>query len=154
MQPSTHGSFIVSVERLSDCILESGALFDAMWAELEGGHTSPDWGRWIILERQGELLNITVRDAEEAGAMVGYARIYLRHSITTGKPFAEEDMVYLRPECRGTQLVRVLREFVEKACAFCGFHDLYATARINSGTDRLLIRNGYLPEAAKFHKVI
>lgn len=154
MLPVHHGQFVIARERLADCVLESGLLFDEMWAELEGGHTSPDWGRWIILERQGELMNITVREAEGRGHMVGYARIYLRHTITTGKPYAEEDMVYLKPEHRGTLLVNELRKFVEQSCAEAGFHDLWAAAGFGTGVEVYLTRHGYRPKAAKFLKVI
>lgn len=109
--------FTVTREPLTN-ILESGlaALLHAHWMEVahdkETINLNPDWDGYLEDERSHRFIGYAAR---RAGHLIGYSGFFVvrprhyRNSI-----FAINDVIYLKPEERGVEGVRLIKE-TEKA---------------------------------------
>lgn len=86
-------------------ILESGleALLDAHWAEVAHDKDlialAPDWDEYLALERSGKFIGYTLR---RNGTLIGYNAFFVLRSMHyKAHVFAQNDVIYLRPEERG-----------------------------------------------------
>lgn len=77
-------------------------LHEQQWHETERARAGlalrPDYRYAEGMERRGQLLQLTARDA--AGALVGNIRLYLFRDVHTSTPGAREDTFYLAPHVR------------------------------------------------------
>lgn len=104
-------------------ILESGLepLLRAHWSEVAHDKDvivlNPDWAEYFDQERAGRFVAFSLRDD---GDLVGYTAFFIVRSLHyRDHVFAMNDVIYLRPETRGVEGLRmVLRAEAELRKAF------------------------------------
>jgi len=95
--------YVISVERLVDCLEEMKPLHELHWQETEGHRhglaLKPNYKGMIEFERAGSLLQITVR---HEGKLVGGIRMYIGQSWHSENLVASEDTLFLLPAHRNS----------------------------------------------------
>lgn len=93
-----------------DCIRDIEPLLADHWREValyqDQVPLEPDYSRYVAAENQGRLVMVTAR---KDGVLVGYSVFILHHHIHYKNCLvASNDVVYLRPDCRGFVGARLL----------------------------------------------
>lgn len=151
----------IQVERLREILDELHGLHELHWRETEkhrhGLPLCPDYAQMKMLERQGHLVQFTVR---HAGALVGNLRMYVGMSMHSSTPFAEpyvvseEDTLFLHPDHRGGWLsVKLLRYAETVLVGQLGVREIRADSKLINRADVLMRRLGYSSFATRFVKV-
>ena len=98
-----HDGYSIQAERFVDALDEIHELHVAHWGETEkhrhGLALNPDYLTMIARERNGDLLQFTMRTAD--GRLVGNLRMFLATSLHTQTRYASEDSLFILPEHRG-----------------------------------------------------
>lgn len=117
-------NYRVSLESYEKTYTELYALYEAAFTEIanrlkEDGVVlapfNPLVSEYINLERTGGLLTYVLRDA--AGEAKGFCTVYLANDMRNGELMAQEDAIYIMPECRtgvGKTLVRCILMDLQK----------------------------------------
>lgn len=123
--------------------------------EVEKAHMplNPDYGRMLDIEKNGGLLQFTVREIE-SGELVGNMRLYLSISTHTQTPICSEDTFYVVPEHRGGFMAVRFWQYVERCCVTLGAREIQFDSKTVNNADAMARYLGYTPVAIKFLKVI
>lgn len=154
--PRPYRNLTFRVESFRDILLELEVLHAAHFAETEGHldvPMQPDYAYRAERERMGELLQFTARD--DAGKLVGNLRLYLKHSLNTGTPFAEEDTFYLSPEVRKGFTAKLFLRYAEDSLYWLfDIREFRATTKTANTAGKLLDYSGYQHVANQYVKTI
>ncbi|MFY9479180.1 MAG: GNAT family N-acetyltransferase [Aquabacterium sp.] len=153
--------FTIQVERLRDILDELHGLHELHWQETEkhrhGLPLCPDYGQMKLLERQGRLVQFTVR---RDGVLVGNLRMYVGMSMHSSTPFGEpqptsdEDTLFIHPDHRGSWLsIKLLRYAEAVLVGQLGVREIRADSKLVNRADVLMRRLGYREFATRFVKV-
>jgi GNAT superfamily N-acetyltransferase len=146
--------FVLAAESFRGIRGELEALHEAHWLETEkhrhGLALRPDYPALDFDERVGRLVQFTARCD---GALVGHLRMYLGCSRHTSTRFAQEDTLYVIPECRGGMLGLALMRYAERCLLQMGVREIRADSKLVNHADVLMRRLGYTPVATQFVKV-
>ena len=145
---------VFAEEKSETCLAEIKSLINQAWEEV--GHGSledkpprPNWDTYRKLEVAGKVTALTVRDA---GGLVGYCTLFFSealHHLSAKKAYT--DSLYLRPEHRGMNGIRLIQE-AEKVAKRRGVSelDVQVTDRVNFG--RMLGLLGFSLQAYTYSK--
>ncbi len=103
-------------EPLSECLDEMKPLFDLHWEEIalhkDKISLNPDYEKYIEMEAAGHLTTFVVR---KDGAVVGYSIFFIApHPHYKDHIYANNDIVFMLPELRGSTLAVKLLQCSEK----------------------------------------
>src|SRR5258706_4062907 len=101
-----------NIETLGTFLPDCKDLLIKNWQELGSFTLHPDLDKYVALEKNGNLLIVTVRDN---GMLVGYTIMFLLHPIHyMEEDSASNDVIYLDPAYRKGRVGIKLIEFTEK----------------------------------------
>ena len=151
-----HGEYTIAVERFSSIVDEIHGLHILHWQETEkhrhGLAMNPDYLEFLIRERDGKLLQFTMRSP--TGKLVGNLRMYLSSSLHTQTRYASEDTIYIHPDHRGTFAALALMHFAEESLHSLGISEIRVSTKFVNKSDVLMRRMGYTPVATEFVKFL
>jgi len=113
---------------------------------------APDWQRYALLDAQGALSVVTVR---EKGRLVGYSIMVVMpglHYVTCLE--ARMDIFWLAPEVRGRMGGLRLFRAHERELQRRGVKRIYAGSKLHKDSSRLFLAMGYQPVEQWFSKWI
>lgn len=140
-------SVVFAVEKFDDCYQEATALLKAHWHEIamfkDLQILDPDLEKYRAGDRLGQIVVITVRDADSM-ELVGYHVSILSKMLHYKTVVSSlDDVHYLRPDYRqGTIAVRMIK-FAEDEARKRGAHLSIARAKAKSQHGALYTRLGY-----------
>lgn len=100
-------SYKVSLESYEATYTELSPLYEAAFTEIANrlkkdgidmAPFNPLVSEYISLERNGGLLTYVLRD--DTGEAKGFCTVYLANDMRNGELMAQEDAIYIVPECR------------------------------------------------------
>lgn len=142
--PHTYGDLVFHVERIADVLDEIRPLHIAHWQETEGYRhnvgLNPDYDGMMCSERQGRYILFTAR---RDGNLVGNCGVYFYRSRHTGKPFAQEDTLYLTPETRRGRNAAQFVSYAERILASLGATECRITTKLANRASHLMRYLGY-----------
>lgn len=153
--PLESNGYHLQAERFSDILPELHPMHERHWLETEkhrhGFTLDPDYDRVRAAEREGRLVQFTIR---HAGELVGNLRMYLSVSIHSRTLIAEEDTLYIAPEHRsgGFLPVRFMR-YAERCLLDLGVREIRANSKLMNSADVLMRRLGYKAVAIQFVRI-
>lgn len=152
--PLAVNDYTVQTERFADILGELHPMHERHWLETEkhrhGLLLNPDYPSLLLRERQGMLLQFTVRRGAE---LAGNLRMYLGTSVHTRTMLAEEDTLYIAPEHRGgLLLVLSLMRYAERCLRTLGVREIAVNSKLLNRADVLMRRLGYTAVALQFVK--
>ena len=149
-----HDGYSIQAERFVDALDELHELHVAQWGETEkhrhGLALNPDYLTLIARERNGDLLQFTMRTAD--GRLVGNLRMFLATSLHTQTRYASEDSLFILPEHRGGFAVLALLRFAQAAILSTGVREIRINSKVINNADVLMRRMKYQPVALEFVK--
>lgn len=144
------------VEAFGTCLRELEPLFAKHWSKLAEDKGSialaPHYELYAALEREGELLLVTLRDA---GQLVGYwiavvaPGLHYRNCLT-----ATMDIWNLLPEYEHGVGTMILMRAVEREYARRGVRRAYAGEKLHRPCGRLYRAFGYRPVETHYSKLM
>ncbi len=145
--------YVIQVERFADIQDELHVLHQQHWLETEGHRhgvgMNPDYAKFLLRERQGSLLQFTLR---KNGELVGNMRMYLNISIHTQTRYASEDTIFITLGHRGGMTVIALMRFAERCLLALGIREIRGNSKLVNNADVLMRRLDYTPVAIEFVK--
>jgi GNAT superfamily N-acetyltransferase len=134
-----------SIENLSQVKEDILPLLDDHWEEVAVNkdtiEMNPCWDTYASMEEAGKLGIFTAR---LDGNLIGYFVIIASESPHyKGHIFGVNDVIYLKPEYRGTHLGSKLITFVEKAIEDVGVSVLVINTKTHVPFDKTLNRLGF-----------
>jgi hypothetical protein len=143
------------VERFSEILDELHALHEQHFKETEvhrlGFGLDPNYDYMADMERRGNMIQFTARN--EDGKLVGNIRMYVNESLHTRTLYANEDTLYIVPECRqGFTAVRFM-QYVEDCLRAIGVREVRTDSKTINKAHRLVEYMGYKHVANKYVKV-
>jgi len=135
----------LAIENLSQVKGDILPLLDKHWEEVAINKDTiamnPCWDTYAILESAGKLGIFTAR---LDGELIGYFVIIASESPHyKGHIFGVNDVIYLKPEYRGTYLGSNLITFVENAIEEVGVSVLVINTKVHVPFDKTLSRLGF-----------
>lgn len=148
----------IGMEHLNDNYQEIATLHQAHWEETErgymGGDANIDYGRACLLEAEGKLVMVTVRDGN--GYLVGSVLYFLSMSLHAKDCVqAVEDVFFLSKKARSGALAIKLLNYAEQCLIDLGVTYIFHASKHPSGgkdLGKLFERRGYQPVAATYVK--
>jgi hypothetical protein len=155
--PRAHEGLVFQVESFRDILPELEPLHAAHFIETEqhlaGVKLAPDYAYMAERERIGQLVQFTARDG--GGTLVGNLRMYLTHSLHTGRRVAEEDTFYLLPNYRkGHAALAFLRYAEDMLREVAQVDELRASTKTVNRAGTLLERRGFAHVANQYIKTL
>jgi hypothetical protein len=152
-KPIESRGYVIQMERFTDIQDELHVLHEQHWMETEGHRhgldMNPDYAKFVLRERQGGLMQFTLR---HGGGLVGNMRMYLNTSIHTQTRYASEDTIFITPGHRGGMTVIALMRFAERCLLALGIREIRGNSKLMNNASVLMLRLGYTPVATEFVK--
>lgn len=153
--PVDYNGYRFQCELFKDILPELHELHVKHYAEVEvekaGLPFDPDYGRLLDIEKNGGLLQFTVR---KDGLLVGNMRVYVSKSTHTQTMICSEDTFYVVPEYRGGFMAVRFWQYVERCCVEHGAREIHFDSKTINNADAMARYLKYKQVAIKFLKVI
>lgn len=151
----TYHDITFRVESFRSIRDELHELHTAHYAEtelhLKGIAMQPDYAYMAERERTGGMVQFTAR---QGSRLVGNCRMYVSTSRHTGRLVAEEDTLFLLPECRkGFGALKFLRYVERCLIEIVGAQEIRANSKIVNKAHRLMDFMGYQHVANQYVKI-
>jgi GNAT superfamily N-acetyltransferase len=147
----------IELEVFSDKLIEDiKPLLDLHYAELtmhkEHIKLDPDWKRYELLAKSGNLVVITARDADK---LVGYSVFFItNHMHYQQNKMANNDVLFLHPDYRkGTTGIKLIKES-EAILKKMGIIKILWHIKFAKDFRNILYRMGYVDEDAIVGKIL
>ena len=107
-------------------------------------HLAPDLTKYKTLYDAGMLFIMTAR---KDGVLIGYNIAYITENLQySANKFAQQDVTYVTPECRGTRVALKLIKYTEDVLmSEHNVDTIIYHSNLNCDCTRLLSRLGYKP---------
>lgn len=143
-------------EKVDDVVNEITPILEEHWEEVavnkEVIKLNPDFNAYRTLETAGNLALFTARDE---GVLVGYFVVIANYNPHyKDHIFAINDVIYLKPEYRGTMVGSELISYAEKRLKEAGTSVLVINTKTHIPFDSVLSRLGYTHVENTYSKVL
>jgi L-amino acid N-acyltransferase YncA len=154
-KPVEYKGFTFQAERFEDVVSEIAPLHRMQWQEVDERLQfipfNPDYERYIQQDRDGGLIQFTVR---RNGLLVGYCLVRLFMSMHTQTLSATEDSLYMHPDHRGGfTMIRFIKWMVE-CLASLGAKEVRVTSKVSNKSHVLMQRAGFSPCAMQLVRML